>query len=96
MNNLPAKDTIRFYNNIRNLLFQNSQMNNDVEIKPKQILEFLLEKLNKETGSNFRGASFGTQNMFFDNDKNNAYAISLNYFTQNFDINYFKIFHRTY
>lgn len=85
MNNLPAKDTIRFYNNIRNLLFQNSQMNNDVEIKPKQILEFLLEKLNKETGSNFRGASFGTQNMFFDNDKNNAYAISLNYFTQNFD-----------
>ena len=85
MYNLPAKDTIRFYNNIRNLLCQNSQMNNDVEIKPKQILEFLLEKLNKETGSNFRGASFGTQNMFFDNDKNNAYAISLNYFTQNFD-----------
>ena len=34
------KDTIIYYNNFRNLLYKNSQMNNDVEIRPRQVLEF--------------------------------------------------------
>ena len=85
LNNMTAKDTISFYNKIRNLLCQNSQMNNDIEIKPKQVLEFLLEKLNKETGSNSRGYSFGTQMVFFEKDKNNALSKFLDFFNKNFD-----------
>ena len=85
INNLNPKETIRIYNNVRNLLYQNSQMNNDVEIKPKQILEFILERLNKETGANFRGPSFGIQNMNFDLNKEVALNKSLEYFNRNFD-----------
>ena len=78
------KDVIIFYNNFRNLLYKNSQMNNDVEIRPRQVLEFLLERLNRETGSNFRGASFSTQIMIFDHNKTIAYNKFQNYFENNF------------
>jgi hypothetical protein len=59
-------------------------MNNDVEIRPRQVLEFLLERLNRETGSNFRGASFSTQIMIFDHNKTIAYNKFQNYFENNF------------
>ena len=45
MNNGQPKDIKIFCNNFRNLLYRNSQMNNDVEIRPRQVLEFLLQAL---------------------------------------------------
>ena len=47
------RDVAIYLNNFRNLFYQNSQINNDMELKPSLALEFLLEKLNKETGTNF-------------------------------------------
>ena len=86
MNNGQPKDIKIFCNNFRNLLYRNSQMNNDVEIRPRQVLEFLLERLNKETGTNFRGDSFGTQIMIFKHDKNQALAEFQQYFNNNFNL----------
>ena len=83
MNNGQPKDIKIFCNNFRNLLYRNSQMNNDVEIRPRQVLEFLLERLNKETGTNFRGASFSTQIMIFKHDKEQALAEFQQYFKNN-------------
>ena len=60
-------------------------MNNDVEIRPRQVLEFLLERLNKETGTNFRGASFSTQIMIFKHDKQKALEEFQQYFNNNFN-----------
>ena len=60
-------------------------MNNDVEIRPRQVLEFLLERLNKETGTNFRGASFSTQIMIFKHDKEQALKEFQQYFNNNFN-----------
>ena len=85
VNNGQPKDIKIFYNNFRNLLYRNSQMNNDVEIRPRQVLEFLLERLNKETGANFRGASFSTQIMIFKHDKKEALAEFQQYFNNNFN-----------
>ena len=79
------KDTIIYYNNFRNLLYKNSQMNNDVEIRPRQVLEFLLERLNRETSSNLRGVSFTTQIMIFEKDKERALSKFLEFFKNNFD-----------
>ena len=78
------KDVIIFYNNFRNLLYKNSQVNNDVEIRPRQVMEFLLERLNRETGSNFQGASFSTQIMIFDEKRELAYQKFEDYFNKNF------------
>jgi hypothetical protein len=78
------KDVIIFYNNFRNLLYKNSQVNNDVEIRPRQVLEFLLARLNRETGSNFQGASFSTQIMIFDETREIAYQKFEDYFNKNF------------
>ena len=85
MNNGQPKDIKIFCNNFRNLLYRNSQMNNDVEIRPRQVLEFLLERLNKETGTNFRGASFSTQIMIFKHDKQKALEEFQQYFNNNFN-----------
>ena len=79
------KDTIIYYNNFRNLLYKNSQMNNDVEIRPRQVLEFLLERLNRETDSNLRGVSFSTQIMIFEKDKETALQKFTDYFKKNFN-----------
>ena len=66
------KDANIFYNNFRNLLNKNNQINNDLEINPKQVLEFLFEKLNKETGNNINGPSFGIQSMKYESEKQKA------------------------
>ena len=79
------KDTIIYYNNFRNLLYKNSQMNNDVEIRPRQVLEFLLERLNRETDSNLRGVSFSTQIMIFEKDKETSLQKFTDYFKKNFN-----------
>lgn len=60
-------------------------MNNDVEIRPRQVLEFLLERLNRETSSNLRGVSFTTQIMIFEKDKEEALSKFLEFFKNNFD-----------
>ena len=85
VSNGQPKDIKIFYNNFRNLLYRNSQMNNDVEIRPRQVLEFLLERLNKETGTNFRGASFSTQIMIFKHDIQKALEEFQQYFNNNFN-----------
>ena len=85
LSNGDPKDIIIYYNNFRNLLYRNSQMNNDVEIRPRQVLEFLLERLNRETGTNYRGASFGTQIMIFDEKKEEALNKFQQFFKNNFN-----------
>ena len=79
------KDIIIYYNNFRNLLYKNSQMNNDVEIRPRQVLEFLLERLNRETDTNLRGVSFSTQIMIFEKDKETSLKKFSDYFKNNFN-----------
>jgi hypothetical protein len=85
MSNGDPKSITIFYNKFRNLLYRNSQMNNDVEIRPRQVLEFLLERLNKETGTNFRGSAFGTQLMIFKEKKEEALKEFQQYFNNNFN-----------
>jgi len=85
MNNEDPKNIVTYYNQFRNLLYRNSQMNNDVEIRPRQVLEFFLERLNKETGANYRGASFGTQNAIYEHDKELALQKFQQYFYANFN-----------
>ena len=85
MSNGDPKSITIFYNKFRNLLYRNSQMNNDVEIRPRQVLEFLLERLNKETGANYRGASFGTQNTLYNPNKEIALQQFQQYFYSNFN-----------
>ena len=78
------KDCAKFLNNFRNLLYKNSQTNNEIEIKPNLVLEFLLEKLNKETGNNFSDPSLGIQPINFDRDKNKALSEFMAYYKNNF------------
>ena len=83
--NKSFQDTAIFLNNFRNLLYKNSQVNNDMEIKPSLVLDFLLEKLNKETGNNHSGLSFGIQPSNFNRNKDKSFSEFLNYFNQNFN-----------
>ena len=83
--NANPKDIVIYYNNFRNLLYKNSQMNNDVEIRPRQVLEFLLERLNRETSPSLRGVSFSTQIMIFEKEKERSLEKFLDYFNKNFD-----------
>ena len=78
------KDCAKFLNNFRNLLYKNSQTNNEIEIRPNLVLEYLLEKLNKETGNNFSGPSLGIQPINFDRDKNKALSEFMAYYKNNF------------
>ena len=72
-------------NNFRNLLYKNSQINNDIEIKPSLVLDFLLEKLNKETGNNHNGLSFLIQPSNFNRNKDSSLNEFMNYFKNNFN-----------
>jgi hypothetical protein len=73
-----------YLNNFRELFNKNIQIDNDIEIKPKLILDFLLEKLNKETANKFSRASFGVQKIEFNHEKN----IALKKFKENFENNF--------
>ena len=83
-NGLCLRESDRFLNNFRNLLYENSQINNDIEIKPSLVLEFLLEKLNKETGSNNSGSSFKIQDTQYDVNKDNSWNLFDKFFNDNF------------
>ena len=76
-----------YLNNFRELFQENIQIDNDIEIKPKLILEFLLEKLNQETSSQNCRASFGIQKTESGNDKEKL----IKKFLQNFKTNYDSI-----
>ena len=71
-------------NNFRNLFYNYSQFNNETEIKPSLVTEFLLEKLNKETSIDFMCPSFGIQTSNFDKDKNQSFNAFYDYFKSNF------------
>ena len=79
------RENAKFLNNFRNLLYNNSQVNNEMEIKPSVVLDFLLEKLNKETGINFNGPSLGIQPSNFNQDKDKSLSDFLAYFNNNFN-----------
>ena len=74
-----------YLNNFRNLLYNNSQVNNEIEIKPSVVLDYLLEKLNKETGNNFNGPSLGIQTSNFNQDKDASLKDFIAYFKNNFN-----------
>ena len=81
-------DTYAVYlNNFRELFTKNIQIDNDTEIKPKLILDYLLEKLNKETANKLCSVSFGVQKIEFNHEKN----ISLKKFKENFENNFDSI-----
>ena len=83
--NKYMKDIALNLNNFRNLLYKNSQINNDMEIKPSLVLDFLLEKLNKETGNNHNGLSFLIQPSNFNRNKDISLQEFMNYFNNNFN-----------
>ena len=80
------KDNEDIYcNNFRNLLFKNSQINNDIEIRPTQVLEFLLERLNRETGSTSGKESFSSFKNEFIEKKNEAFGKFQDLYLKNFN-----------
>ena len=83
--NKNLKDVAIYLNDFRNLFYQNSQINNDIELKPSLVLEFLLEKLNKETGTNFSGLSFKIQPTNFFENKEQSFNDFLKYYKENFN-----------
>ena len=84
-NNESCQNMAEYCNSFRNLLFKNSQINNDVEIRPGQVLEFLLERLNKETGSLSGEKSFGTQQSKFAVEKVEAFRLFKKDYLKNFN-----------
>jgi hypothetical protein len=56
-----------------------------MEIKPSLVLDFLLEKLNKETGNNYNGLSFLIQPSNFNRNKDTSLNQFKDYFNNNFN-----------
>ena len=70
MNDVNQKEIDKCYfkylNNFRNVLYKDSQINNEIEIKPSLVIDFLLESLHKEMGANFNyqlSSSLGIQKL---------------------------------
>ena len=82
--NKNQNDVALFLNNFRNLLYENIPLNNDMEIKPLLVIEFFLEKLNKETGNNYNCPSFKIQPVIFEENKDEAFSQFDKYFQNNF------------
>ena len=82
--NNPIENT-PFLNNVRNLLYKNDQINNEKEINPSLILDFLLEKLNIETSDYHSSGSFGIQPTYYDLDKTKSLSLFDEYFNKNFN-----------
>lgn len=74
-----------YLNNFRNIFTKNIQIDNSTEIKPRLILEFLLEGLNKETANKLSQASFGVQQMEFHKEKKLALENFIESLKKNFD-----------
>ena len=87
-----AEENAKNLNNFKNLFYNNSQMNNEIEIKSSLVIDYLLEKLNKETCSNFNGLSLRIQNSNFDEDKKKSYDSFYSYYKKNFTSDIVKYF----
>ena len=75
-----------YINNFRNILYNNGQIDNtDKEINPILILDYLLEKLHRETGGNSNKNSFGIQHAQFEVDKNKALDESKKDYMKNYN-----------
>jgi serine/threonine protein kinase len=75
-----------YINNFRNILYNNGQIDNtDKEINPILILDYLLEKLHRETGGNANKNSFGIQHAQFEADKKKALEESKKYYMINYN-----------
>ena len=74
-----------YLNNFRELFTKNIQIDNNTEIKPRLILEFLLERLNKETANKLSRDSFGVQQIVFEKNKEDALEKFNTNFKENFD-----------
>ena len=84
MVNKEKSNCALYLNNFRNLLYKNIQIDNDKEIKPILVLDYLLEKLNKETGNNFKGQSFGIQPINW-GKKKKSFETYKQYFNENYN-----------
>ena len=84
MENKDYENYAVYLNKFRELFQVNIKIDNDIEITPKLILEFFLEKINKETNDKQNGASFGIQKIEFNSDEN----LSLKKFNEDFNKNY--------
>ena len=74
-----------YLNNFRDLVYNYSQINNEIELKPSLVIEYLLEKLNKEMGTKFQGPSLGTLPIIFDRSKEKAYSLFLDNYKKKFN-----------
>ena len=74
-----------YLNKFRELFTKNIQIDNNTEIKPRLILEFLLERLNKETANKLSRDSFGVQQIVFEINKEDALKKFNTNFKENFD-----------
>ena len=73
-NNKDKKKCEEYLYNFRNSFDKNNSIDNSKEIKPEKVLEYLIEKLNKETlnDPNKNNTSFLTQNIEFDCSKESS------------------------
>ena len=82
-----------YINNFRTILYNNGQIGtNKEEINPILILDYLLEKLHRETGGNSNKNTFGIQHAEFKEDKMMALEESKNYYLRNYNSFIFKNF----
>ena len=84
----PKKNS-KCLNDFKNLLDKNSQMNNEIEIKPSLVIVFLLENLNKEEGVEYKSESLTIQKL---NTKVNDFSQYMKIFNNKYKseiINYF-------
>ena len=76
-----------YINNFRNILYNNGQIDIDTytEINPILILDYLLEKLHRETGGKANVNSFRIQHAQFEADKNKALEESKKDYMKNYN-----------
>ena len=81
-----------YINNFRNILYNNGQIDTDKEINPILIVDYLLEKLHRETGGNSNQKTFGVQPAEFKINKIKALEESKNYYMGNYNSFIYKNF----
>lgn len=91
--NNDKKTNSLYLNNIRNLLNDNyNQVNNDEEINPILVLDFILEEINKETNENVNGSSLKIQPIEYSKNKKEIYDKYHNYLNNNYKSIISKLF----
>lgn len=85
INNKDNQNCSLYINNFRNILYNNGQIDTDKEINPILIMDYLLEKLHRETGGNSNRKTFGIQHEEFKADKKKAVEESKDYYMKNYN-----------